>query len=222
MANGNHLPTFRVGYFLEDIAHEKFITALVRHIAEKMGVSSETLDFVIYNASGGKGKVMTELRRFLRDVQRGRISSTPVLVVTIDGNCQGYTEKYNEITQLAAKYEHAGNLVCAIPDPHIERWYIADPAGLQKALDASTQPELPSYKCERARYKQAIRDVFANVGIRPLLGGVEYGDAVVNAMDLYTAQQADPALKHFVENLQAALSPFARRISQTSNGGTNA
>ena len=199
----------RVGYFLEDIAHEKFITALVRRVSREVGLTQQTLEHVIYNASGGKGQTMTELRRFLRDVQRGRIPPTPVLVVAIDGNCQGYTEKHNEIRRVAGDYGYAGQLVCAIPDPHIERWYMADPGGLQQAIGAGVRPVSPAYKCERGRYKRAMLDVFADVGIKPLLGGAEYGNDVVKAMDLYAAQQADPALKHFVDHLKAALLPFS-------------
>ena len=199
----------RVGYFLEDIAHEKFVTALVRRVGQEAGLASEVLEHIVYNASGGKGRTMTELRRFLRDVERGIVPPTPVLVVAIDGNCHGYTEKHNEIRRVAEDYGYAGQLVCAIPDPHIERWYMADPGGLQQAIGARVRPVLPAYKCERGRYKRAILGVFADVGIKPLLGGAEYGNDVVEAMDLYAAQQADPALKHFVDHLKAALSPFS-------------
>jgi len=209
MAKAYSSSPLRVGYFLEDIAHERFVTALVRRVGQEAGLASEALEHVVYNASGGKGRTMTELRRFLRDAQRGIVSPTPVLVVAIDGNCQGYTEKHNEIRRVAEHYEYPGQLVCAIPDPHIERWYMADPGGLQQAIGARVQPMLPAYKCERARYKRAMLDVFADVGIRPLLGGAEYGNDVVEAMDLYAAQQADPALKHFVDYLREALLPFA-------------
>ena len=211
----------RVGYFLEDIAHEKFVTALVRRVGKEAGLAPEALEYIVYNASGGKGRTMTELRRFLRDAQRGIIPPTPVLVVAIDGNCQGYTEKYNEIRRVAEDYGYAGQLVCAIPDPHIERWYMADPGGLQQAIGAGVRPVLPAYKCERGQYKRAILGVFADVGIKPLLGGAEYGDAVVEAMNLYAAQQADPALKHFVDYLKAALSTFARVTSEESEGEAN-
>jgi len=203
------MASLRVGYFLEDIAHEKFIAALVRRVGQEAGLASEALEHVVYNASGGKGRTMTELRRFLRDAERGIVPPTPVLVVAIDGNCQGYTEKHNEIRRVAGDYGYAGQLVCAIPDPHIERWYMADPGGLQQAIGAGVRPVPPAYKCERGRYKQAILGVFADVGIKPLLGGAEYGNDVVKAMDLYAAQQADPALKHFVDHLKEALSPFS-------------
>ena len=211
----------RVGYFLEDIAHEKLITALVRRVGQEAGLASEALGHIVYNASGGKGRTMTELRSFLRDVQHGRISPIPVLIVAIDGNCQGYTEKHNEIRRVAEHSGYPGQLVCAIPDPHIERWYMADPGGLQQAIGAGVRPVLPAYKCERGQYKRVLLEVFADVGIRPLLGGAEYGDAVVEAMNLYTAQQADPALKHFVDCLRAALSSLARVTSEESEGEAN-
>ncbi len=199
----------RLGYFLEDIAHEKFIVALVERVGRETGLVTGTWEHIVYNASGGKGRTMAELRHFLRDAQSGIVPPTPVLIVAVDGNCQGYTEKRNEIVRLVEKYEYAGNLVCAIPDPHIERWYMADPEGLQHAIRATVRPVLPAYKCERGLYKQAMMDVFADVGARPLLGGAEYGSDVVKAMNLYAAQQADPALKHFVDDLKAALYPFA-------------
>ena len=60
----------RIGYFLEDIAHEKFITALVGRVAREVGLTPGVLEHVVYNASGGKGQTMTELRHFLRDMQR--------------------------------------------------------------------------------------------------------------------------------------------------------
>ena len=199
----------RLGYFLEDIAHEKFIVALVERVSRERGLTPEILEHVVYNASGGKGRTMAELRHFLRDAQRGVVPPTPVLIVAVDGNCQGYIEKRNEIMRLAQDYHFAGTLVCAIPDPHIERWYMADPEGLRQAIRATVRPVLPAYKCERGRYKRAMMQVFADVGARPLLGGAEYGSDVVKAMNLYAAQQADPALKHFVDDLKAALYPFA-------------
>ncbi len=200
----------RVGYFLEDIGHKEFIPALVERIADKAGLVSRTLEHVIYNASGGKGQAITELKNFLRDMARGVVSPTPVLVVAIDGNCQGYMEKRNEIQQIAELHEYPGQLVCAIPDPHIERWYIADPPGFQQAIEARIQPSLPAYKCERGRYKRAMLDVFADVDVRPLMGGAEYGREIVAAMDLYTAQKVDAALKHFVDDLKAVLLPVAQ------------
>ncbi len=196
----------RVGYFLEDIAHEQFITALTKRVAEEVGLSSKSLEFVIRNASGGKGRVMTELRRFLRAVQRGRLSGTPVLIVAVDGNCQGYAEKRDEILSLAERYEYRGRVVCAVPDPHVERWYIADPGCLQRVLRTAVAVELPARKCERGLYKRILRAAFAEAGIRPPLGGAEYGGDIAREMDLYVAQQNDRALKHFVDELKEALS----------------
>lgn len=73
MADGCSSSALRVGYFLEDIAHEKFIAALVRRVAQEVGLAPESLEDIVYNASGGEGRTMTELRRFLRDAQRGLV-----------------------------------------------------------------------------------------------------------------------------------------------------
>lgn len=40
------------------------------------------------------------------------------------------------------------------------------------------------------------------------LGGVEFGAEIAQAMDMYKAQQADPALGHFIDQLKEAFNPF--------------
>lgn len=59
-----------IGYFLEDVGQEKFIQALIERVAQEVGLANDLLHHDPRNATGGKGKAVTELRRFLRDVQR--------------------------------------------------------------------------------------------------------------------------------------------------------
>jgi hypothetical protein len=66
------------------------------------------------------------------------------------------------------------HLVCAVPDPHIERWYLEDQRALKAVLPGARPPKL-SYRCERGRYKQARRQAIRDAGVEPLLGGAEYG-----------------------------------------------
>lgn len=40
------------------------------------------------------------------------------------------------------------------------------------------------------------------------LGGVEFGAEIVQAMDMYKAQQAAPVLRQFIDQLKEAFNPF--------------
>jgi hypothetical protein len=197
-----------IGYFLEDIAQERFITSLVQRVADDLMVAV-TQD--VRNATGGKGRVMAELQRYLRDVRVGCAPLHLLLVVVIDGNCVSYQTKRQQIEQVKERTGYPGTLLCAVPDPHIERWYLADAEGFSRAIEVGEPPAPPTYKCERHRYKQALRQAFREAGIQPQLGGAEYAGEIVAQMNLYRAGQADAALKHFIDDLRVALQPFARQ-----------
>ncbi len=191
----------RIGYFLEDIGHRKFLVSLTKRIAQEILQQNLGLEQVVRNASGGKGRVMKEFGDFLRSAARSLQSGPPILVVAIDGNCQGYTEKRREIEVVRDRYSYQGYLVCAIPDPHIERWYIADREAFQRVAQGSS-PVMPPYKCERGHYKKVIADA---IGLSLPLGGAELGEDIVAELDLYKAQQADRCLKHFIDQFRAAI-----------------
>lgn len=193
----------RVGYFLEDIAQEAFILSLVTRIAEEVGMPETALDHDSRSAIGGRGTVTSELRRFLRDVRRGDERPFDVLVVAIDANCCGYSERRNEIRHIVDQTDYHGTVVYAIPDPHIERWYLEDSQGLREVVDADIQPQTPPYKCERGLYKLALREAFQEAGIHAPLGGAEYGPEIAEVLDLYEVGNADAAFRHFVTDLRA-------------------
>jgi hypothetical protein len=85
----------------------------------------------------------------------------------------------------------------------VERWYVADPAGLSSALGASVK--LPQEKCERDVYKRLLVDAREAAGHMIVLGGAELADEIVRAMDLYRAGRNDAALKAFVSDLRGVL-----------------
>jgi hypothetical protein len=206
-----------IGYFLEDLNHREFLTALVKRVADESGL---LLVHDVRNAAGGKGRALTGLRHFLRDARSGRILCPPVLVVAIDGNCDTYQEKRQQIEQVKEQAGYPGVLVCAVPDPHIERWYLADAQGFRQAIPGSAPPALPTYKCERGCYKQALRQAFATAGLEPQLGGAAYAAELVAQMDLYRAGQSDRALKHFLDDLRAALIVLAPSSQLKGEGAT--
>ena len=137
-----------------------------------------------------------------------------VLIAAIDGNCQGYADKRDELRHVADQAGYSRTLICAIPDPHIERWYLVDTEALRRVIGPESHPEAPAYKCERQRYKRALRDAFLQAGIVAPLGGIEYGSDIAAALDLYTVGRADAGFKHFVDELRTAFNLFARMDSE--------
>jgi hypothetical protein len=61
----------------------------------------------------------------------------------------------------------------------------------------------PDQKCAKNRYKQLLFEAIRNVGITPLLGGLEYASDIIERMDLQRASQADPSFNHLLTDLRA-------------------
>ena len=200
----------QIGYFLEDIGQREFLLALVARVAEAQSVPPGSLISDVRNATGGRGKALGEFRLFLREMWGRFRLSYDILVVAVDSNCASYQERRNEIAHIVEQVGYPRPVVCAVPDPHIERWYLADPAGLRHAIGAPHEPAVPAYKCERRWYKQALLDIFRAAGLSPQAGGAEYGGDIAAAMDLYLAGKTDSALKHFVDDLRAVLTSLVR------------
>jgi hypothetical protein len=89
--------------------------------------------------------------------------------------------------------------VIACPDPHIERWFIADPPSFREAI--GNQPKPGKKKCDRDRYKTILAKSVREAGHPSLLGGIEFAREIVDSMDLYRAGKADKSLKDFLDQL---------------------
>lgn len=169
----------KIGYFLEDRSHESFLKALVRRIAQEEGFSERDLIHDVRSCRGGR--VITEYKRFLKECRRGSTVPFDILVVAMDGNCRGYNERARELKQCAerAQYPALDRIVSAIPDPHIERWYLIDADVVRKALNTSRGPDIPAYKCEKGYYKRVLWGAVRSAGVKSQLGGVEYGERII-------------------------------------------
>jgi hypothetical protein len=105
-----------VALFVEDFAHETFLKAIVQRLGDDRDVE---IAFQPYSVRGGAGKVV-------------RKAPPDLLIVSRDANCQGYLQRRQELEPAAV---HCGcQVVYAIPDPHIERWLLLDPAAFKAAL----------------------------------------------------------------------------------------
>jgi hypothetical protein len=190
----------RVELFCEDVAHERFMQALLKRLTFDAGVR---VDIQIRVARGGHGRVISELVTYLRLVQ----TSPDLLIVAVDANCAGWTQARRDIRNQIDPSRFP-NSVVACPDPHIERWYLADPPSLSLQLGVNVQRR--RVKCERGRYKNILTGALMSAGHIVTFGGAEFGDEIVQAMDLYRASKAEPSLANAIDHLQSFLNGLRR------------
>jgi hypothetical protein len=188
-----------VDIFAEDHAHEAFIRAIVRRISREYQKSIRPLR--VRNARGGHGRVMTELKLFQRSVLRPVFDELPdLLIIAIDANCQHFAKARKEIEK-AIDPEFLDRTAIACPDPHIEKWYLADPESFSDIV--GRQPRLVRKKCERDRYKSLLAETIRVAGHPSILGGIEFAEDLVNAMDFYRAGKNDRSFQTFIDSLRS-------------------
>lgn len=194
----------KITLFVEDFGHEAFLTALLYRLASEYGIAVAVR---AYSVRGGHGRVIAELRQYIRDVQRGLQDPLDVLIVCTDGNCKGYTERKQEIDHIVVG-SLQGVVLYAIPDPHLERWLLLDSAAFKAVLGRGCPA--PDQKCERDRYKQLLRQAILAAGLTPLLGGIEHVEALVQAMNLQYLEQADDSLGRLLKALHVQFQEWGR------------
>ncbi len=193
----------RINLFVEDRGHEVFLQALVQRLAKKYAIDIETL---FSNARGGHGKVVGKLKRYINDLQDDDEILPDLLIVAIDGNCKGFSGCKQEIDNVMKGFQ--GSVVYAIPDPHIERWLLLDSAAFKKVLGKGCSA--PTQKCERDLYKQLLLKAVRNTGVNPPLGGIEYTEDLVNAMDLEHLERIGDSLSKLLKELRYKFQEWQR------------
>lgn len=190
-----------VDIFVEDRAHEELLKPLLARIAAEEGVAVRPR---VRSARGGHGRAVTEYELYQRLVRKGAaFAAMPdLVVVAIDGNCTTFAKKRSEI-EGATNASFVDRLVVACPDPHVERWYLADPESFRTVV--GQQPAVGRKKCERDHYKHILAKAVREAGHPPTLGGVEFASELVGAMDLYRAGKNDHSLGAFVDDLRGKL-----------------
>lgn len=196
-----------VDLFVEDLAHEEFLKPLLYRIAKEEGVAIEVR---VRSARGGHGRAIDEFRTYQKLVEKGAtaVPCPDLMVVGIDGNCATFAKKRKEI-DAAAHPDFAGRVVAACPDPHVERWYLADPDSFHQVV--GYRPAVGRKKCVREHYKGLLTDAVRQGGHPPTLGGVEFAAELIAKMDFNRACRNDSSLKAFIDELSGRL----RRIRLT-------
>ncbi len=144
----------------------------------------------------------SEFEAFLRDIDKGRIGVPSLIVVVVDANCIGYTERRSQMSQAAGKYSGLADLVVyAIPDPHIERWMLVDQNAFKTVFGKGCT--LPGMKCARGEYKRLLAEEIRKNDISAALGGQEYAEDIVSAQNLAKLTEEN-SLRLLVNELRAA------------------
>lgn len=192
--------------FCEDSFHEKFIGALLRRLDDEYhaGVTARFL-----SARGGLSKMHGELKDFLRDLERDRQRLPDSVIVVVDANCQGYNGRKGLMDGVLAHYPQFQQLVSyAIPDPHIERWMLVDANAFQNVFGRGCT--LPAVKCAKDEYKKLLRTEIRQSGIEAPLGGEEFAEDIVMAMNLGQVETREPSFGLFLRNLRALFNTWSR------------
>jgi hypothetical protein len=187
-----------VDLFVEDRAHEELLKPLLRRIAQEETIAVEVR---VRSGRGGHSRAIDEFRLYQRLVERGVAAEglPDLVVVGIDGNCTTFARKRDEIRD-ATEQSFQDRLVAACPDPHVERWYLADPDSFHVVV--GHRPTVGRKKCIRDHYKSVLADAVRQAGHPPTLGGIEFAAELVTAMDLYRAGRNDRSLRAFVDDLR--------------------
>jgi hypothetical protein len=189
----------RLDLFVEDRAHEMFVGAMIHRLAADCG---KEVMLQVRSARGGHGRVLSELGLYQQSAEKGLLAVPDALVVAIDANCQELHAARKRIREeLTNGFRNMTAIAC--PDPHVERWYVADPSSFKQVVGAA--PKCTKKKCQRNYYKNILVRAVAAAGHVPTLGGIEFAEDLVKAMDLDRAAGAERSLKAFLEDMRSRL-----------------
>ncbi|HEY7556539.1 MAG TPA: hypothetical protein VIH18_17195 [Candidatus Binatia bacterium] len=199
--------------FAEDRAHEEFLRAMLNRIANDQ---ERRLTVRVRSARGGHPRVLEELKLYQTSVLKApeSLPMPDLLFIAIDANCKRWSRARNEI-QETIQPQFAARSIVVCPDPHVERWYLADPDSFAQVV--GIRPKIGKRKCERGRYKAILSKAIVDAGHPPTLGGIEFAQELVAAMDLYRAGKNEASLKHFLDDTFARMKTLQAERAVTSS-----
>lgn len=188
---------FRVDLFCEDAAHEAFGRAVI----ERCAVEEETaVTLNVPTARFGIPRLKRELAAF-QSVLRNTSGAPDLLVVMVDANDVGVAGRRREV-ESALDAALFPEVVVAVPDPYVERWFLADPASFRELLGGSPPEGSPR---SRVDWKERLVTTLEGAGEIVTQGGAEFADDIVGAMNQAPAGQTVPSLGTFFSDVHAAL-----------------
>ena len=184
-----------INLFVEDAAHENFLSALVQRLANEYNIK---INIKASSVRRGHGMVITELKQFLQDLHRNKENLPDLVIVGTDSNCTPISEREKEINQITSDF--ADMVISMTPDPHIERWLLLDSEAFKTVFGKGCST--PDQKCERDRYKRMLLNAIINATKVPPLDGMERMEELVNAMNLQNMEQNDNSVQRFLRALR--------------------
>jgi hypothetical protein len=193
-----------VDLFAEDTAHEELLVPLVTRVAQDQGCQ---IRIRVVSAQGGHARALSEFRLYQLDrLKRPPANPATFVIVAIDANCDTHTSATQRV-EAEVRGDFLIPCIPACPDPHVERWYLADLPAFHQVVGVT--PRVPASKCERDFYKHLLAQSVVDADHVPQLGGIEFAEEIAHAMDFYRAGRCESSLKHFLDTLTATL----KRIS---------
>ena len=186
---------YNISLFVEDEAHEDFLTALVQRLADTYQVE---VHLAPYSVRGGRGKVINALKRYQQELLHNQEELPHLIIVGMDGNCMRPPAREREINQVLSGF--ADFAISAIPDPHIERWLLLDSEAFKNVFGSGCLT--PDRKCERDRYKRLLMNAIYEVGANPTLVGTQHVADLVNAMNFQRMARRSDSLGRLFKALQ--------------------
>jgi hypothetical protein len=187
-----------IDLFAEDRAHEEWLRPLLARLARE---HDKEMRLRVRSARGGHGRAISELKLYQTGMEKGVPSTLPdLLVIAIDANCTSFAGAQKSV-QDALTDPFKAIAINATPDPHIEMWYLADQKAFHDVVGRT--PTVPRDKCERDYYKKILAQSVIEAGHPPTLGGIEFAQELVDALDFFRAGKADNSFKHFLEEATA-------------------
>ena len=184
-----------INLFVEDVAHEDFLVALIQRLANEYNVE---INIKASSVRGGRGTVITELKQYLRDLQYNKEDLPDLVIVGTDSNCKGLSEREREINQVTSDLDDI--VINMIPEPHIERWLLLDSEAFKTVFGRGCPA--PDQKCESGRYKNMLLNAIYQATMTPPIDGIERVEELVNAIDLQRMEQSDKSVRRFLTALQ--------------------
>lgn len=193
---------YKIILFLEDNAQESFICALLGRLIVDEGKFANDFELSVLTSRGGGS--IGAYKDFIKQAKQRRHLEADVLIVGSDGNCNGFLKRKQQLLA-ASKNVPYPEVITAVPDPHIERWYLLDNQALANAAGVPMQAVSPKVKCDKNHYKTLLKKAFTDQNLFPPFGGAEYGALIAKSMDLYAAGTMDHSLRDFIDQVQSWL-----------------
>jgi hypothetical protein len=201
----------KIIYFLEDRAQDGFIKAIVERIAKEESIPTSSLITDIRSSKRGGSRCVKEFKVFIKDSEKTGTENVDFLVVAIDGNRKGYRDRIRELEKhIKPDHPFKNRVIYAVPDPHIERWYITDQRAFKDGVKIDKAPDLPPYKPKKDYYKQVINRALKDSGVDSSLGGAEYAERIVEKIDLDLLGKQNAGFQTFIEDLRRAFRQMRR------------